>query len=171
MIIAQDWPSGQDRGPAAPPSGLNKGEHLLVSSWRRVGAGQGDCPLIARAFVEACGEDAAEVFATFCGFLRALAYASRGRVRIAHPGCVGLTLDERRLLSLIAAAQGGDRACFEAHLRWLARIELRAVLAIAVGALGTALALHNLNLPLPSPACGAVEQGRRRGGIALLTAS
>ena len=71
---------------SADVAGFGYGEHLLVWSWRRIAAGRGGCPVIAREFSDACGDDAAEVFATFCTFLRALAYACRRRLQIGHPG-------------------------------------------------------------------------------------
>ena len=137
-------------------SGLTEGEQLVVRSWRRVAAERIDGPLLAREFERACGEDAAEVFATFCTFLRALACASRRHLRIGHPGCSTLTLDERQLLTVIAAAQAGDETRLEANLRWLARAELRVALAIAVSALGTALAAHGYCLPLPVPVARSI---------------
>jgi len=122
------------------------GEHLLVWSWRRIAAGRGDCPLILREFARACGEDTVEVFATFHTFLRALAHGSRRRLRVGWPGASVLTGDERQLLALIAAAQAGHGALFEAHLRWLARGEFHDAVAIAAQALGRALKAHALCL-------------------------
>jgi hypothetical protein len=147
MILGEQKP-----GQAADMSGLTEGEHLLVRSWRRIAAERTDCPSVSRAFEHTCGEDAAEVLATFCTFLRALAYAGRRLLRVGHPGCASLTRDERQLLTIIAAAQSGDDALFTAHLCWLARVELRPALTIATGALGTALAMHGYLLPLPEAA-------------------
>jgi hypothetical protein len=58
-----------------------------------------------------CGEDAGEVLATFYTFLQALAYAGRRRLQVGYPGYAALTLDERQMLVLIAAAQRNDREC------------------------------------------------------------
>jgi hypothetical protein len=66
--------------------GLSCGEYLLVWTWRRVVTGLSDCPLIAREFVQICGDDAAEVLATFCTFLQALAYTARRQLRFGYPG-------------------------------------------------------------------------------------
>ena len=77
-------------------------EHLLVWTWRRIATGRAGCPLIAAEFTDACGDDAGEVFATFCTFLRALAHSGRGGLRVGPPGCRAITADERRLLTLIA---------------------------------------------------------------------
>jgi hypothetical protein len=96
---------------------LSDGEHLLVWTWRRIVTGHGGCPLIEREFSRLFGEDAGEVLATFFTFLRAVAYASRRRLQIGYAGYQGLTNDERQFLMLIAAAQAGDEARFEAHLR------------------------------------------------------
>jgi hypothetical protein len=128
---------------------LNESESLIVRTWRKLLSGHGNCPVIARDFMDACGTEAVEVLATFGTVLRALAYASRRRVSIGYPGCGMITNDERQLLTLIAAAQAEDEACFEAHLRWMARADLRQALAIAVSAFATALREHGHYLPLP----------------------
>jgi hypothetical protein len=118
----------------------------LVRSRRKIAAGRADYPLIAREFKQLCGEDAAEVLATFGTFLRALAYAGRNRLIIGYPGCAAPTADERQCLMLIAAAQTGDEVRFEAHLRWLARAERRPALEISAYALATAIEVHDLQL-------------------------
>jgi len=140
-------------------TGLSDEEHLLVWTWRRIVTGRGGCPLIEREFSRLCGEDAGEVLATFCTFLRAVAHASRRRLQIGYPGYPGLTNDERQLLILIATAQTGDEARFEAHLRWIARAELALALAIAIRALGTAPEVHGLRLP----STDLTRNGPRRG--------
>jgi hypothetical protein len=134
----------------ARSAGLDDGEQLLIWAWRKIVTGRNGCPLIAWEFSKLCGEDAADVLATFCTFLSALAYVARRPVHVGYPGYPGLTADERQFLTLIAAAQANDEARFEAHLRWLARAELRPALAIAARALAAALKAHDLNLPLPA---------------------
>ncbi len=136
-------------GPIAG-QGFGYGEHLLVWSWRRIAAGRAQCPLTAREFADACGEDAGEVFLTFCTFLKALAFASRRQLTIGTPGCMAVTADERQVLTLLAAAQADVPALFEAHLRWLAKSEQRHILKIAAGALATALKVNDLHLALPA---------------------
>jgi hypothetical protein len=66
-------------------TGLSYGEHLLVWSWRKIVTGRSGCPLIAREFLQLCGEDAAEVLATFYTFLQVLAYAGRRRLQSDIP--------------------------------------------------------------------------------------
>jgi hypothetical protein len=71
----------------------------------------------AREFSLLCGKDAAEVLASLCTFLQALAYAGRSRWEVGYPGWTSLTVDERRILNLIAAAQSDDAKRFETYLR------------------------------------------------------
>jgi hypothetical protein len=139
---ATDW--------EARSAGLGFEEQLLTWAWRRIVTGRNGCPLIAREFSKLCGEDAAEVLATFSTFLWALTHVGRRRLQVGYPGYPELTGDERQCLTLIAAAQANSKTCFEANLRWLACAELRPVLAIAARALGTALKVHGLQLTLPS---------------------
>lgn len=139
---------------AAEARGFGYGEHLLVWSWRRIASGRAHCPVMAREFAEACGEDAAEVFLTFCTFLKALAFATRRQLTIGAPGSLAITPDERQILTLIAAAQAETRSLFEAHLRWLTRPERRHVLELAAGALATALMVNELHLAVPAPEAG-----------------
>jgi hypothetical protein len=89
-------------------AGLTFGEHLLVWSWRKIVAGGGGCPLIAREFSLSCGEDASEVLATLYTFLQALAYAGRRRLEVGYPGYTSVTTDEWQMLVLIATAQRDD---------------------------------------------------------------
>jgi hypothetical protein len=131
---------------------VGRAEGVVFGAWRRLAAGEGGSPLLARDFARVFGEDAVELLAVFCTFLQALAYGARRRLALGIPGCAGLTLDERQLLALLAAAQAGDEARFEAHLSWLVGRERRQGAAIAARALATALALHELRLALPAPA-------------------
>jgi hypothetical protein len=91
------------------------------------------------------------VFATFVAFLEALAYASRRQIVLGHPGYLGLTADERQVLTLIAAAQNGRPALFDAHLTWLAKADRRQTLVIGAGALASALSANDLRLMAPDP--------------------
>jgi hypothetical protein len=98
--------SGDGARPAAANlAALSLGERLLVWTWRKIVTG---CPLIAREFCLLCGDDAAEVLATLYTFLQALAYAGRSSWEVGYPGYASLTVDERRMLNLIAAAQSDD---------------------------------------------------------------
>lgn len=125
-------------------------EHLLVWSWRRIATGRIECPVMAKEFIDACGEDAQEVFATFCTFLKTLAFASRRRLSIRAPGWPDMTPDESQMLCLLAAAQAGDHPLFQAHLSWLTRPERRHRAQIAARAFATALEANDLLLSFPA---------------------
>jgi hypothetical protein len=102
-----------------------------------------------QTFADACGSDGPEVYITFCTFLKALGISSRRRLRIAAPGSLAITADERQVLTLLAAAQAGTPALLEAHLRWIARPDKRDILEIATSALATALSVNELRLAIP----------------------
>ena len=107
--------------------------------------------MITREFSLLCGEDAGEMLATLYTFLQALTYAGRRRWEVGYPGYTLLTIDERRMLDLIAAAQSSDMSRFETYLHALARPTMGPTVGIAARALGTALNEHDLRLPLPVP--------------------
>jgi len=130
--------------------GFGYGEHLLVWAWRRLADGRRDCPVLAREFTEAFGEDAAEVLATLAVFLQVLGRGSRRRLVVGPPGCLALTADERQVLNLVAAAQNGHDIAVEANLDWLARREAHPALGMGARALASAFALHGLSLELVS---------------------
>lgn len=142
--------------PDLRPCGSGYVEHLLIWSLRRIATGRVECPVMAKEFTDACGEDGQEVFATFCTFLKALGYASRRRLSLRAPGWPTLSSNERQLLNLLAAAQAGDHALFEANLCWLTRLQRRHALRIAACALSTALAANQLVLGMSQP-----DSGRR----------
>jgi hypothetical protein len=104
-----------------------------------------------RAVTEVLCQLRTEVLATLYTFLQTLAYAGRRRWEIGYPGYTWLTIYERRMLNLIAAAQSDDAKGFETCLRVLAHPTLRHALGIAARALGAALDEHDLRLPLPRP--------------------
>ncbi len=130
--------------------GFGYGEHLLVWGWRRLADGRRDCPVLAREFTEAFGEDAAEVLATLAVFLRVLGRGSRKRLVVGPACCLALTADERQVLNLVAAALNGHEAAFEANLVWLVRSEFHPALGVGARALASAFALHGLSLELVS---------------------
>jgi hypothetical protein len=147
-MLPQNAPPGRAGAPPNTEPAFGYAEHLLIWSWRRVAANREMCPLIGREFAESCGADAGEVFATFCALLRALAFARRRALAVGHPGSLAVTPDERQLLNLVAAAQEGRDALFEAHLRWLAKPEAREVLAMAARGMAAALSANGLALAL-----------------------
>lgn len=143
---------GDEARPTAEIVGLADGERLLVLSLRRLATQGHPSPLVARDFTDACGADAAEVLMTFRAFLGVLAYGGRRRLSVGDPGCLRLTSDEQRLLTLVAVAQDGDDAWLDTHLCWLVRAGFRRQLALAAQTLAAELADHEVRLPLPAPA-------------------
>jgi len=141
--------------------GLTDTQCLIVRTFRKMLLGNKNCPALARDFALAYGGDAVEVYMTFCTLLAALAYASRRPLSAGHPGCDWLTGDERQLLTLIAAAQAEDRPLFEANLRWLARADLRASLAMTANAFANALRAHGQILPVMRAALPLDDETQR----------
>lgn len=123
------------------------GDVLLIAALRRMASGQSGCALTRRDFAIAFPGDADEVFATFRASLQALARAGRRKLRVGLPAMP----DEIALVALLAAAQAGDDALFDAHLRWLTRPDARDSAAITTRALAAALAVHGHWLRAASP--------------------
>lgn len=126
------------------------GEHLLVWALRRMVKGKDYGPLVGQEFADTCGEDGREVLATLHAFLLALIHTCRRELSIGHPGCPSLTADERQVLQLVAAAQNGKEAQFDAQLRWLATDDDRPALAMTARALAFALGHNHLTLTPPA---------------------
>jgi hypothetical protein len=100
-----------------------------------------------RAVTEVLCRLRTEVVATLYTFPQTLAYAGPRCWEIGYPGYTSLTIYERRMLNLIAAAQSDDAKGFETCLHVLAHPTLRHALGIAARALGAALDEHDLRLP------------------------
>lgn len=106
----------------ALPSDLRElahGEHLIVWSFRAFAAGRIDCPIVARAYRDACGPMADAARAAFTVFGQQLAVQGRRPVVLAPAGRLTLTRDEQLLLAVFAAAQDDDEPRCTAHLTWL----------------------------------------------------
>jgi hypothetical protein len=159
-------PGRREIAPCLGVLGLTYGEHLLVWTLRRLVARRGSCPLIAHEFTEVFGEDGEETLSILRIFLGLLGTAARRRLSFGHPGWPGVTSDEQRLLSLIAAAQAENAALLEAHLAWLARMEARRPLALATRGLAAAFAEHDLGF---SPVAAASSLATPRTPIRLVS--
>lgn len=131
------------------PNGAGHCQQLLVRSWRLIMAQGVECPLVAHEFKCACGANTEEVLGAFCTFLCALALAQRRCLEVNPPGTRVLTCDERRMLTLVAAAQNRHPALLQAHLLWLARRGLRRVLEKSVQELAGVLSVNRLWVGLP----------------------
>lgn len=95
--------------------------HLLVWTWRKLVAGQVECPILAREFMTLPGGRGLELLEAFGIFLQALGAGSRRLLAVGQPHCAGITGDEAQMLRLIAAAQVRDHAVMDANLAWMVR--------------------------------------------------
>lgn len=95
--------------------------HLLVWTWRKLVAGEVECPLLAREYMAFADGRGLELLEAFGVFLQALGAGSRRLLAVGQPRVAGITGDEAQMLRLIAAAQTGDGALIAAHLSWLVR--------------------------------------------------
>jgi len=95
--------------------------HLLVWTWRKLVAGEVECPVLAREYMAFADGRGLALLEAFSVFLRALGGGARRPMAVGHPQSPGLTGDEARMLRLVAAAQAGDAALVSAHLCWMVR--------------------------------------------------
>lgn len=95
--------------------------HLLVWTWRKLVAGEVECPVLAKEFMAFPDGRGLELLEAFGVFLQALGAGSRRLLAVGQPRCAGITNDEAQMLRLIAAAQVEDGALLAAHLAWLVR--------------------------------------------------
>lgn len=125
--------------------------HLLVWTWRKLLAGQEDCPLLAAEYRRIAGDDARGLLCLFANFLQALGQGSRRVLSLGQPRCIGLTNDEVQMLRLAAAAQAVDHALLSAHLAWLVRREGQPAAQAAVLLLMARLRAAGVVLPEVAP--------------------
>jgi hypothetical protein len=95
--------------------------HLLVWTWRKLVAGEVECPLLAREFMTFPDGQGLALLEAFGVFLQALGAGSRRLLAVGRPRVAGITGDEAQMLRLIAAAQAGESELVTAHLAWLVR--------------------------------------------------
>jgi hypothetical protein len=137
--------------PNAPAhlSELQRGEHMLLWSFRAIAFGRADCPLVRRQFEETCGPLATEALAALTVFVRELGVGGRRRLTLAAPGSFRVTCDEQTVLAAFAAAQSEEYARMEAHLSWLIGDAVRAPFPAACCLLAQAFAMNDLALRCP----------------------
>jgi hypothetical protein len=145
--------------------GLTYGEHLMIWGLRRIVTGRGVDDLFLDECRHAFGADGPEAMGAVCVFLCLLGRSARRAFEIAPPGALTLTRDERRILTLLAAAQAEDGAWLEAHLRWLAAPVHRTALATATISLARLLAEHGPWVSPGAPPC----DGAAGGGLRVYT--
>ncbi len=139
-------------------------EQFALWSLRRRRACPWDAATLAEGFFCAFGiagtEEALAAFADFCEPL-----SRHGRRRLSLNGCRcrALAADERCLLTLLSAAQAGERHHVEALALWLCRAAGQAALANSACRLAAAFQRRGLLLPPPAAMEPAPEAGARFG--------
>ena len=136
-------------------------EQLLVWAARKLELGIG-CPgAIAAEFERAWNgrEGAWEAFEALHGLVQLLVRSGRRRFHLHPPGYPALTHDERALLALVAACQGGHDAHAGALLRWLFPVGARAAAGAYAYRLAQALSrggrhCHPRRAPRPPQGAG-----------------
>jgi hypothetical protein len=131
---------------------LPHAEHLVVWSLRAYAAGRIDCPIVARAWRDACGPLGDPARAAFTVFGQQLAVQGRRPVILGRAGLVTLTRDEQLLLAIFAAAQDGDTARCEARLTWLLGRPAGPPFATCAEVVAHALAAHGHRMRRPPEA-------------------
>jgi hypothetical protein len=98
---------------------LGYADHLLIWSLRACAVGRWPCAMLEREYRDACGAAADDARSALRTFARALETQTRRAIVLSPPASITVTDDEQRLVAVFAAAQDGDRARCEAHLRRL----------------------------------------------------
>lgn len=93
--------------------------HLLVWTWRKLVAGEVECPVLAKEYMSFADGRGLVLLEAFSVFLQALGGGARRMMAVGHPHSPGITNDEAQMLRLIAAAQDGDMALLSSHLSWM----------------------------------------------------
>ena len=126
--------------------GLVYAEQLVLWGIRKIVVQQGLDADLPAEFQAAFGGDGDDGLRIFCSFFRLLGHAARKPYEIAPPSTLRVTQDERRILTLLAAAQlavaSGDHGLFEAHLLWISAYDHRPALSRVTLAFATLLAEH-----------------------------
>lgn len=118
-------------------TGLSGGERLVLAVLRRTAHGCDSCG--GRTPAASRTDPATEALVSVRFFLALLARSTRRRIRVAPPGWLELTADERRVLSLVSSAQHGDESMLEALATWSARRDARPALVNGARALAATL--------------------------------
>ncbi len=106
----------QDTGPTPRPLELGYAEHLLLQAVRAMAIGRGDCPMIQRAFDDACGPLANQAMTALFVLVKQLGWKSDRRLALHVPGCRGVSGDELMLLRAFADAQAAAEGRTDARL-------------------------------------------------------
>jgi len=136
-----------------PPSSLDDlrpAEQLLVLACRRSLPGRAAGPCVELAWRLGCGDGLGAVSArAFTRMAQALDEGARRPLRLRPPHARTLSMDERSLLELVSACQGGACALASALACWLVRPP--AHLRLLGNAASLACAMHRAGLELRPP--------------------
>ena len=129
---------------------LSTAEQFALWSLRHRRAFPWDGDVLAEGFFRAFGvagvEEALAAFAAFCD---ALGRHARRRLSLNGCRCRALAADERCLLALLGAAQGGALRHAQALADWLCRPAGQAALVNAAGLVACSFRSRGLLLPQP----------------------
>jgi hypothetical protein len=126
--------------------------HLLVWTWRKLVAGEVECPVLAREYMSFADGRGLSLLEAFSVFLQALGAGSRRMLAVGQPYCAGITNDEALMLRLVAAAQARDEALLTAHLSWMVRASGHEAAQLSVLHLADTLLDCGVVLPPVTPA-------------------
>ncbi len=140
--------------PIKPPmspyvADLTEGEHMIVWSLRRIAVAKTWCPLIDFELARIFKKHQGDVRAAFQQLVSILADHGRRRLRLGLPGMPTLTVDEKLILAILAAAQAQEPIRLKAHLTWLlGRSETQKLFPV-VTVIAAGLALNGFPIRTP----------------------
>jgi hypothetical protein len=131
---------------------LSRPEHLLVWALRALAVGHGDCPLLETTFSKACGERGAQALTAYLALVRYIGMTGRRRLRVHVPGCPCVSVDEKAIVGVVAAAQdslkGAGEGLLKMRLKFLVEGEPHPAFILAAQTVAQALKLNGQSLPL-----------------------
>ncbi len=130
---------------------LTRPEHLLVWALRAIAIGHDDCPLLGQTFHRACGPLGSQAFGAYCMVVKTIGMMGRRRLKVHVPGCPCVSLDEKAIVGVIAAAQDslaeGDEILLRMRLHFLVEREPAEPLVFAAQAVAKVFGAAGHRLP------------------------
>lgn len=87
--------------------------------FRAIATGHVNCPAVINGYHRALGQHAEKSYKALKNFVFSLSRSGRRSIKIAMPGCLGVTADELSILGAIHAAQTQQNSLLRSHLSWL----------------------------------------------------
>ena len=145
---------------------LSRPEHLLVWALRAIAVGHDDCPLLGQTFERACGPLGDQAFGAYCIVVKTIGMIGRRRLRVHVPGCPCVSLDEKAIVGVIAAAQQslaqGDETLLRLRLQFLVEAAPAESLIFAAQAVARIMDAGGCHLPTAVAPRPAWPGGRSR---------